>query len=512
MKTIKALFTIFLFASLLCVRAAVTTVEKVEPPLPQFLQVYTDVRTCFKLLFEGIDNYDRIRKRFDFIDALLGKSCDSTATQVDAWKFSAKFFDGIAKIPLGPIPKLSNVIKTGSKSVEELFKTPTDKICTTRDQLKTKLEKFDRLVSTKVQKAITKVNEAANKIDKKLDTYESIYKKYVILKNQEAKICPSIVTTFNNLQEWKKSCDKVLQPLVTLTEDLDTGIKFLEVNIKKPLDSFNSKIKVVLNGPLGEVGKLIDSLKKVEVKLPNVKEKFRGAGTIPTCCPPNYKFVAGLCYKNCDSGWENIGLICMKKCGSGYKTVGPTCHKFYWKKGRFGIKLPRWRVTARAVRDRLGSLPARHSRHACACGKNKRDGRTHLEAGLCQKKCGAGSFAAYKTPILLRCWDFSTKTFKIADLTKVLGLFDKLDKVPGIGDILRAANKIVDTVMKPIEKVVNTMFKNIEIPKLTFLPTFAVDVPEIAVLIAEKIEAIANRIPLLQIERDGLCVNVGLDA
>lgn len=102
------------------------------------------------------------------------------------------------------------------------------------------------------------------------------------------------------------------------------------------------------------------------------------------------------------------------------------------------------------------------------------------------------------------------KSFKIADLTKVLSLFNKINKVPGIGDIKKTAEKIVATVMKPTQEVVNTIFKEVGIPTLTFLPNFGVNVPKIPVDLAEEIRSISSKIPRIELEVANGCANAGL--
>lgn len=110
------------------------------------------------MVFAALGKYDAMRVKFEQVEKYLENSCVTTKKQVSAWKFSSSFFHKIQKVPLGAIPKVAKLVSVGSGSVERLFKVPSDKLCTTTDKVKTKLDAFDVLVSTKIQVPITKVN------------------------------------------------------------------------------------------------------------------------------------------------------------------------------------------------------------------------------------------------------------------------------------------------------------------------------------------------------------------
>lgn len=50
----------------------------------------------------------------------------------------------------------------------------------------------------------------------------------------------------------------------------------------------------------------------------------RGVGTIPTSCPGG-QYDAGLCYKNCNSGYKGVGPVCWNTCPSGKAACGAGC-------------------------------------------------------------------------------------------------------------------------------------------------------------------------------------------
>ena len=53
----------------------------------------------------------------------------------------------------------------------------------------------------------------------------------------------------------------------------------------------------------------------------------RGAGVIPTGCPPGYENDAGLCYKICKPGYAGAGPMCWRTCPEGYRDDGAYCNK-----------------------------------------------------------------------------------------------------------------------------------------------------------------------------------------
>lgn len=50
------------------------------------------------------------------------------------------------------------------------------------------------------------------------------------------------------------------------------------------------------------------------------KTKTRGAGTIPSKCSDGYENDAGLCYKDCKKTYYGVGPVCWKKC-AGFTTI-----------------------------------------------------------------------------------------------------------------------------------------------------------------------------------------------
>lgn len=73
MKIFNLFIAVLLVVSAVC-NGAVSPVNDVEPPLPDFLLMYNDVRSCFNLLFAALGKYETKRKEFEQVENLLEKS------------------------------------------------------------------------------------------------------------------------------------------------------------------------------------------------------------------------------------------------------------------------------------------------------------------------------------------------------------------------------------------------------------------------------------------------------
>ena len=80
-----------------------------------------------------------------------------------------------------------------------------------------------------------------------------------------------------------------------------------------------------------------------------------------------------------------------------------------------------------------------------------------MEAGLCYAKCGEGSFAKYGTPTATLCVDYSMKKITLSDLTNELDIFKKINKIPGLGDAIKAVEKTLDKIVNPIISILSDL-------------------------------------------------------
>lgn len=53
----------------------------------------------------------------------------------------------------------------------------------------------------------------------------------------------------------------------------------------------------------------------------------RGAGGVGKSCPANSQLKDGLCYPNCDLGYDAVGTVCWQTCPSGFTNIGVSCQK-----------------------------------------------------------------------------------------------------------------------------------------------------------------------------------------
>lgn len=235
---------------------------------------------------------------------------------------------------------------------------------------------------------------------------------------------------------------------------------------------------------------------------------------IPTCCPPHWTNSGGLCYKNCDPGFETVAFTCMRYCNHGYKAVGPLCSRFWWERHsrRVGLitihySIPKTHTYARETKARLGHAPVSFGHFACSCRPH---GKGSLEGGLCYHKCGQGSFAGFPKSVLDACWETGVKNYKLEQLLKVLNIFEQIKKVPGVGHVMEAANHIINVPMKPIQSVLDTMFNGLKLPILNLKFNINVPVPSILPQYVDKIIAGLSKNPIVKFKRNGLCVDVAL--
>ncbi len=90
----------------------------------------------------------------------------------------------------------------------------------------------------------------------------------------------------------------------------------------------------------------------------------------------------------------------------------------------------------------------------------------------------------------------------------ILNIFEQIKKVPGVGHVMDAANKIIDKPLEPILSALNTMFNRLNIPNLRMKFNINVPIPSILPTYVDKILLGISKIPLVQFKRNGLCVDV----
>lgn len=451
-----------------------------------------DVRKCLTVVSTALSKYRSARKTLDRAEYLLVGTCDGMKDRLKSWDKTKLFFRAIKKVPLGKIPKLSKVLESGYGTLHSALRRPTSSVCDGMSRLRSVLEPFDKSFKGKTLNAVAKV---VDKSDAFLTKAEDLVEAWQAIQARKVTVCPSIVQTYRDLLEMRDSCDKIAKPLVEIEHKVSVASRHLSRHVTLPVNSLKRALDKIGRGPLGKVGDVVSSLQRTRVKLPTARTKSRGAGIIPKCCPRGYKNTAGLCYKNCASGYETLGLVCMKRCRRGYKTVASTCvhRKKFWK------------VYWRSTRERLGRAPATFGNAACAC---RSDGRKYLEAGLCYRKCGRDAFKSYPTALLTTCMDTRLKSFRVEQLVRQLNLFDNIKKVPGIGETLKIANRVVDTVLKPIEKVTGKSFKTI-VPSIKLDVDIDLRVPAVAQnAIDDALKVATKAVPIVDFTADGLCVEV----
>jgi len=93
----------------------------------------------------------------------------------------------------------------------------------------------------------------------------------------------------------------------------------------------------------------------------------RGAGTVPSACAPGDEKNGALCYPGCQSGFYGVGPVCWQSCPAGFADHGATCFKHIFN----------WFFKASYGRG-AGYAPNR-----CSGGKQ-------MDAGLCYSACASG--------------------------------------------------------------------------------------------------------------------------
>lgn len=457
-----------------------------------------DVRKCVTVLSLAAAEYRGLRKTHDRIEFLLRGTCDNMQDKLKKWDRTRLLFAAVKKVPLGKLPKLAGVLSNGARTFKGKIEPPTDSICKVATKMRAATDKFDKTVGGKVLNKVTKV---LDKTDKYLTKAEDIVKTWEAIKAGKTQVCPGFVNTYRELIEMKQSCERISEPFRKFTTELRDVTTTMTDKLERPVQNVRNILKTVDKGPLGVVSSVTNALARVKVKLPRAAVKERGAGVVPTCCPPGYMNTAGLCYKRCDSGWDTLAIVCMQRCRGGYATVGPSCV-------RKNILRPK--VYLRRTQPRLGSAPAVHSKHACAC---RRDGRTHLGGGLCYRKCGTGRFTGYNTALLTTCMDTRLNQYTVEQLAKKLSIFDKIKKVPGIGDILSIADKVIDKALRPVEKLAAKAFDLIKIPSLDF-SAIKLDLgalPPVVQNAINNIEKLASTVPIVDFNLNGLCIDISIE-
>ena len=491
-----------ILALLFAAAAAAATTSTAHAAPPSATQIYgavSDVHKCLTVVNIAAAKYKSTRSKLLGAKLLLNTACGSIDSLEQDAKLVTRFFKTISKVPISKIPKVADSFANGMKRVSRTIEKPADPVCAKLSpKVRSTLNKFDKFDQSPTGKSLAKYASRWNKVDSKLTLIENSIETYNAIKNRRVTICPSIVQTYRDVVEMKESCENVLSHYEQAIAALDKIEAMLDNTITPRVNTLASALRKMQKGPLGKVIELIAKLQKVSVRLPSGRTKDRGAGLVPKCCPSGYKLTAGLCYKNCPSGYATVGLVCMERCRSGYRTVGPTCVK-----KKFGLKKL---VYGRKTRTRFGSAPATHSRSACAC---RTDGRTHLGGGLCYRKCGVGSMKGYNTPFLTTCMDTTLKRYTVEQLASKLDIFKHIKKVPGIGDILKIADKAVDKFLEPINKLTGNLFA-IKLPSIS-LPSFNVNAPTIPKTVmstADRALSFANKLKYLKFEADGFCLKI----
>lgn len=422
-----------------------------------------DVRFCFAVVLETAQKYTSAKKKLDKIERSLVGHCDGMKDRTKQSKAMKLFFKVAAKVPLGAIKKIGQVLDRGVGTVIDKFQPPTDKLCYKILKIRALTDPFDESkkgkIFNKIAKVLGKGEKWLGRVDKVLSTWESIFEDSDL---DEKQVCPNLFSTNEYLSEMNESCRTISKPFVEFVNLLENFIGKLEKKILKPVNKVVNAVEKVFEGEFGKIVGVFDKLSKVKVKLPSGKLKERGFGKVPTCCPSNRKKYGLLCSKKCDD-WEEVGDLCVKKCPKGYKTYAFLCKKknnlFKWKK--------------RSVFGRNPRAPASFGNEGCDCSG---DGREYLEAGLCYRKCGKDSFEDYKLAILNNCMDITLRTYTVEQLASVVKLFDNIDKVPGIGTVKKEAEGLVDKILNPIEKLVKSVF-GFSLPGISSITNVDISLP-----------------------------------
>jgi hypothetical protein len=124
-------------------------------------------------------------------------------------------------------------------------------------------------------------------------------------------------------------------------------------------------------------------------KVEEPKSYARGAGTIPSACPPDKPdYNAGLCYPVCKEGYKAVGPVCWQKtCPGGYTDDGATCRKDadIFSKGSYGRGVGTVPNACPSGKKKVLALcyPGSTVPNVCPSGKEN-------DAGLCYPVCQAG--------------------------------------------------------------------------------------------------------------------------
>ncbi|MBS2021262.1 MAG: hypothetical protein JST92_02555 [Deltaproteobacteria bacterium] len=134
----------------------------------------------------------------------------------------------------------------------------------------------------------------------------------------------------------------------------------------------------------------------------------RGAGTVPSQCPPGKEYDAGLCYPLCPSGMHGVGPVCWQICPSGFHDDGATCRRDAQIIGADNRACPWYDKCGLTFARGCSVCPAGFNNDGCTCridvniiGKSS-SGRgvgtipsgcaapLQEDAGLCYPACSAG--------------------------------------------------------------------------------------------------------------------------
>jgi len=177
----------------------------------------------------------------------------------------------------------------------------------------------------------------------------------------------------------------------------------------------------------------------------------RGVGK-PLSCAGDEESDAGLCYKECKSGYNGVGPVCWQRCPDGYKNDGATCRRNAKIIKANNSKCPWYDKCGLAAKKGCSKCPEGYKNDGCTCRRNvhifAKDsyGRgvgkpvhackagQEKDAGLCYAQCKSG----YKGvgPV---CWGKCAQGFKDDGATcrKDVHIVAKKSYGRGVGKFLR---------------------------------------------------------------------------
>lgn len=456
----------------------------------EILPVLSSARTCLSDINSALDSYVEARANIIRVEGLLSDTCALLNGQSTKWTGIKNFAGSIKNVPLGALPRLMRIVETGAAKVGSALGPPQKKTCDLIRKAVNLRKKYDR---SPVGRGVRRLEKIAGRAENYVSTAERRFQQLLNATIIEP-TCPATKVTMKDVRALGGSCKEVLPGLLSVTNIFSEVSNLMSSIVEPQIASLNTAVEQQLNaGALATVSNAMDDLLSLTVRLPTANTKAKPAPVVPTCCPNNANFVAGACLEKCPSGFTELGVICVK-CSRGFVFTPPNkCVG-----GGFPPKIR----NAKVVTPKRGP-PSAFPGTACKC---RTDGRNFFELGVCTVQCGVGEFANFPTSLGLACLDTRLQPFTLQDLAKNLDIIQRIKDVPILGDVLRAAERLVDAALRPIFNISSQAF-DVTLPSLDFTQVVinyaqAPGINDSSLRVVEKVSA---KDPVVEARLRGIC-------